>query len=238
MIGFFTDEIEYEYPHPPISIHILIFVEDAIRYAWNILAQHPPPRFDLQTASEKMITLALLNVLEKLRQANVIDGFNSINFETVIREGNLTNYNGKHPDKEPDLVFRLCEIREGTQKLQDGVITECKPIDGNHPVGSSYCKAGLIRFVNGDYAWAMQSGLMIGYVSGNYTIYPKLSDALQKDHRVYNTKKMPYICQQSKRLKKEPTVYVTIHDRIWKYPSTGKKAQTIEIRHLWLKVKD
>ncbi len=238
MIGLFTREIEYEYPHPPLSIHILIFVEDAIRYAWNILRQLPPSSFDLQTASEKKITLALLNVLEKLRQTNVLDGFNSINFETTSREGNLTNYNGKHPDKEPDLVFRLCEIREGTQKLQDGVITECKPIDGNHPVGSSYCKAGLIRFVNGAYAWAMQSGLMIGYVCGNYSIYPKLSDALQKDHRIYNTKKMPYICQNSKILKKEPTVYVSIHGRKWEYPSTGKKAQTIEIRHLWLKVKD
>ncbi len=116
MIGLFTREIEYEYPHPSLSIHILIFVEDAIRYAWNILRQHPHPGFDLQAASEKEITLELLNVLEKLRQTNVIDGFNSINFETVIREGNLTNYNGKHPDKEPDLVFRFCEIRAGHTK--------------------------------------------------------------------------------------------------------------------------
>ena len=235
MTGFFTGKIEYKYPHPPLDIRILLVVEDAVRYAWKILKKDQTIEIGLSIASEKQITIALLDTLEKLRQTKIIVGFDSRNFETVIREGNLTNYNGKHPDKEPDLVFRLCEIREGTEKLQDGIITECKPIDITHPVGSTYCEKGVKRFVDGDYAWAMHSGMMVGYVSGNYTVYPKLSDPLKKDKKgIYNTKKMPYICPQSKRLKKEPTVYITIHKRKWEYPQTGDKAPDIKIRHIWL----
>ena len=235
MTGFFTEKVEYKYPHPPLDIRILLVVEDAVRFAWKILKKDQTVEIGLSIASEKQITIALLDTLEKLRQTKIIAGFDSRNFETVIREGNLANYNGKHPDKEPDLVFRLCEIREGTEKLQDGIITECKPIDTTHTVGSKYCKEGIKRFVDGDYAWAMQSGMMVGYVSGNYTIYPKLSDPLKTDKKgIYNTKKMPYICPQSKRLKKEPTVYITIHKRKWEYPQTGDKAPDIKIRHIWL----
>lgn len=237
MTGFFTGEVEYKYPHPTLDIRILLVVEDSIRYAWEILRKHPPAGLSLSTASEKEITIVLLKVLEKLRGENIVNGFDSKTFETVIREGNLANYNGKHPDKEPDFVFRLCEIREGTEKLQDGIIVECKPIDIKHPVGSTYCEKGVKRFVDGDYAWAMHSGMMVGYVSENYTIYPKLSDPLKKDKKgIYNTKKMPYMCPQSKRLKKEPTVYITIHKRKWEYPGTGNKAPEINLRHLWLQI--
>ncbi len=234
MAGFFTGKIEYTYPHPPLNIRIILVVENAVRKAWEILKNEPPDDLYLPTATEKLITIALLNIIEILRATENVDGFNSREFETVIREGNLANYNGKHPDKEPDFIFRLTGIRAGTEKVQDGIIAECKPIDAAHPVGSVYCKEGLIRFINGDYAWVMQSGMMIGYVDKSYTIFPKLSDPLFKDKKIYNTTKGPCVCPQSKRLKQDPLVYETIHERKWEYPQTGEKASDITIRHLWL----
>lgn len=234
MAGFFTGKIEYTYPHERLDIRIVLVVENAVRKAWEILKNEPPEGLCLPAATEKSITIALLNIIEILRAREMVDGFNCREFETVTREGNLTNYNGKHPDKEPDFIFRLREIRAGTEKVQDGIIAECKPIDAAHPVGSVYCKEGLIRFINGDYAWAMQSGMMIGYVDTAYTVFPKLSDPLFKDKKIYNTKKEPYVCSQSKRLKLYPLVYKTIHERKWKYPQTGEKAPDITIRHLWL----
>lgn len=234
MAGFFTGKIEYAYPHPPLNIRIVLVVENAVRKAWEILKKEPPGGLYLPAAKEKSITIALLNIIEMLRATENVDGFNCREFETVIREGKLANYNGKHPDKEPDFIFRLTEIRVGTEKVQDGIIAECKPIGAAHPVGSVYCKEGLIRFINGDYAWAMESGMMIGYVDKAYTVFPKLSDPLIKDKKIYNTRKGPYVCPKSKRLKQDPLVYETIHERKWKYPQTGEKAPDIAIRHLWL----
>jgi hypothetical protein len=234
MPGFFVGEIKYTYPHPPLDIRILLVLENAVRKAWEILKDNQPNSFYLDSASEKSVTIALLDIMEELRTTGIVDGFSNKEFETVIREGKLTNFDGQHPDKEPDFVFRLTEVRVGTKKLQDGIITECKPVDKAHPVGSNYCKKGLIRFINGDYAWAMQSGMMIGYVDNAYTIFPKLSDSLKKDKGLYNSKGEPVACPLSEKLNISPMVYKTIHERKWQYPQNGKKAPDITIRHLWL----
>ena len=50
---------------------------------------------------------------------------------------------------------------------------------------------------------------------------------------IYNTEKLPYLCPNTKKDQKEK-VYITIHQRNWRYLETGKKAENIEIRHLWL----
>lgn len=234
MSGFFVGKIKYIYPHPPLDIRILLVVESALRKAWRILKRDPPDGFDLQKASEKEITLALLEIMEILRVTGIVDGFSNIEFETITREGKLTNYNGKHPDKEPDFIFRLTEIRVGTEKLQDGIISECKPVDKRHPVGSSYCKKGLIRYINGDYAWAMRNGMMIAYVDSAYSIIPKLSESLCKYKKFYNTLSGPTTCPFSEKLNSSPIVYETIHERYWNYPQNGEKAPNITMRHLWL----
>ena len=41
-----------------------------------------------------------------------------------------------------------------------------KPVDDDHATGTHYCDSGINRFVNGDYAWAMQEGMMVAYVRG------------------------------------------------------------------------
>ncbi len=236
MAGFFTGKIEYIYPHPPLDIRIILVAEQAIRKAWQILKVEPPEGLNLSNAIEKDITIALLDIIEKLRAAKIVDGFNNEVFETLTREGNIVNYDGMHPDKEPDLIFRLIEIRSNTEKVQDGIFVECKPIDKNHPVGSTYCKNGLTRFLNGDYAWAMQSGMMIGYANKAYTISPKLTTPLNNNKKEYNTKKEPYICPRSQKLNDKPAVYITRHERTWRYPQNGSKAPNIQIRHLWLPI--
>ena len=69
----------------------------------------------------------------------------------------------KNPDKDPDLWFRLRSDEEPTTVLSthDGLFVECKPVDNSHPVRSDYCDKGLLRFIVGDYAWAMQDALMV-----------------------------------------------------------------------------
>ena len=94
--------ISFIYPHPPLNIRIILVVENAVRKAWEILKIEPPENMDIFDATEKQITLALLDNLQKLKRAKIVDGFNDREFQAVIREGNLINYNGKHLDKESE----------------------------------------------------------------------------------------------------------------------------------------
>jgi hypothetical protein len=66
---------------------------------------------------------------------------------------------------------------------------------------------GLIRFIRGDYAWAMQSAMMLGYAAATHSI----ADATA------------------------PEVVTTSHQRNFQYVEIAKAAGPISIRHLWLK---
>ena len=61
---------------------------------------------------------------------------------------------------------------------QDALFVECKLVGKAHPVGSFYCNKGISRFVDGDYGWAMQEGMMLGYVRHGYTLLGKLRPIL------------------------------------------------------------
>jgi hypothetical protein len=77
----------------------------------------------------------------------------------------MRNFDGRHLDKQPDLTFRpMSGHIQTTNTVPTAIFIECKPIDSPHPLPSTYCRAGLIRFVNGDYAWAVDRAMMVGYV--------------------------------------------------------------------------
>ena len=78
------------------------------------------------------------------------------------------------------MLFRLRGDDDTARVIstQNGLFVECKPVDAAHPPGGDYCDAGLIRFVNGDYAWAMQESLMVGYVRDGRTIKSHLHPAI------------------------------------------------------------
>jgi hypothetical protein len=226
-VGFFTQEIEFTLPHPPIPQRTILLLCEVIRRAWQLLAESPPSGFILNAAKEDTITQILVEVIEnRLRKHGEVNGFNKVQFGKVIREPKITNYNKEHPDKMPDIFFDLKREKAPVLSDQDGLFVECKPVDGDHPVFSCYCQKGLIRFVNGDYAWAMQDALMVGYVNGNYS-FVKLASVLDDSKNAdLNTSRHSEVNKYS--------IYRSHHNRKFNWLENCGQACRISVSHLWL----
>lgn len=221
-------------PHPPISLAVFLVVEEAVCEAWNRLRRCPIRDFDFQNATEDEVTTFLYEILyNEVFDKDVVDGFDRQLFTTVTRESKITSYDLAHLDKMPDLLIGLVG-RSGVYKAtQDWIYIECKPVDAKHSVGSHYCDKGIIRFVCGEYAWAMREALMIGYAKKGYDLAVHLPKALSPRPSM-QTVGMPAPCKKSPRRTSCQPVYVTRHSRPFRYVETKQPAPEITIRHLWL----
>jgi len=224
-VGFFIAGAEPKFPHPQIPVRTILRLENVVKEAWRLLKEDPPTNFDLNTAKEDTITEILVEIIEDtLRQSAVIPGFNAQLFGPVVRDAKRTNYNKEHPDKMPDILFHLKREHLPIKSSQDGFYVECKPIDKSHSLRSAYCEKGVIRFVNGDYAWAMQEALMVGYLR-NKKPYSDLKPHLEVE--LYNTSE--FMINAGK------TTCCSTHDRHFTC-FTKDKPGPIKIHHLWLKI--
>ena len=164
-----------------------------------------------------------------------LPGFSRELLTTITRESKVRNYDGTKLDKMPDLLFGLVERPPVEYPSQDWLFIECKPVDAEHTAGAHYCDKGLIRFVRGDYAWAMRSAMMVGYARAGCTILPKLHEALQSRSNKIPTINQPHPCRRSKADSVSEAVHISKQGRSFKYVETEQSAPAITIRHLWLK---
>jgi len=228
-VGFFTHGIEYTLPHPQISQRIVLLLCKVLKTAWQLLEEKPPSGFLLQSADEDTITQVLVEIIEnRLRKRGDVGGFSCAMFGKVSREPKITNVDKKHPDKMPDIFFDLKRDHLPILSDQDGLFVECKPVDRNHSILSCYCKKGLVRFVNGDYAWAMQDALMVGYVKGPYS-FIKLASVLDDGKNVALKTTIHSAVD-------EYGIYRSSHNREFEWPESIGQACPITVSHLWLPV--
>jgi hypothetical protein len=229
-IGFFTQAVEYTLPHPQIPQRTVLLICKVIKKAWQLLEEKPPPSFHMQSAGEVTITQILVEIMEnRLRKSGEIAGFNRHQFGRVSRDPKITNFDKKHPDKMPDIFF---DLKRGDLPIiseQDGLFVECKPIDPQHPILSHYCNKGLVRFVNGDYAWAMQDALMVGYVKGHYS-FIKLIYVLDDDKNSAALKPIRHSAVD------EYEIYRSSHKRGFHWLENRGQACPITVSHLWLSI--
>ncbi len=214
---------------------LLIVVQNALSTAWQrLLEVVDAGEFSVCDATEDQITERLHLLLGELHA----DGDDSVcglsQFETSIREGNLRNFNGKHLDRQPDLTFRpLRGYIQTNNTVLTGIFIECKPIDSTHPVTGTYCRTGLERFVNGEYAWAVDRAMMLGYVRNICTLPDGLSSCLG------NPKLAADMNLQGNLETTSPTtagevVCQSRHDRKFCLEGTSKPVGFITVHHLWL----
>jgi len=226
-VGFFTHGIEYTLPHPQIPQRIVLILCKVIKRAWQLLSKMPPSNFILQSANEDTITQVLVEIIEnRLRKSGDVNGFNCALFGKVTRDQKIPNFDKKHRDKMPDIFFDLKRDKLPILSNQDGLFVECKPVDRGHPILSCYCQKGLIRFVNGDYAWAMQDALMVGYVKGNYS-FGKLASVLDGN-------KSAVLKTTNHSAVDEYAIYRSNHNREFEWPESRGLACPISVVHLWL----
>jgi hypothetical protein len=232
--GFYHDE-HVAIPHPPIPLAMCLIVEEAVRVAWERLKNRNPPRIDLRTADEDVVTHELYETLfDEVFGKNLVSGFDEERFTVVTREAKVRNFDGTKLDKMPDLLVGIAGRNDVYKRTQDWLFVECKPIDASHTVGVHYGAKDIARFIRGEYAWALPNALMVGYASTGYNLEPKLSDGLSERAKEFGVIDLPKVCSKSKAMSTSAWTYVTQHRRTFNYQETGKVAPPIHLRHLWL----
>lgn len=234
------DPSDYDLPHPRIHLRVILLVRQVFVEAFAVLrarcatASTPP----LASWLEDQITVALRGIIENdFRQKGVaVPGFNKQTFEAVNRQTEVVTHDLKSFGKKPDMLFRLRGDDEPARILstEDGLFVECKPVDAAHPAGGDYCDAGMIRFVSGNYAWAMQDALMVGYVRDQRTIQRHLCAAIKTrpDLCVIQTASpVPDACAAA--VSETEALHVSIHRRPFQWIGNKGPACAIHVYHSW-----
>lgn len=237
--GFFTgmSPDRYRLPHRSLGLPVILLIRRVVYVAFDTLRSQG---FNIHDAKEDDITAKLKTVIENdLRISGRVAGFNRNTYESVIRQGEVSNYNGTRRAKTPDLFFKLRYYDSDPCDLlseYDALFVECKPVDESHPVGSKYCDDGLNRFVDGDYAWAMQEGMMLAYARDGRTVVDHLIPAMQKAARMtaLAVEQLPMeLAVHKKEDKNAQLIHVSIHRRQFQWPDNKGPACNITVYHLW-----
>lgn len=223
----------YDLPHPRVELPIILILRRVVSRAIALLEQRG---FQLATAQEDEVTNALFAVVENdLRRNGSIPGFNANTFDPVVRHAKVVNYNFEKTKKEPDLCFRLRCDGEPRRVIgdQDAIFVECKPVDKKHYAGSHYCDDGLFRFVDGDYAWAMQDAIMLAYVRDGRSPDQHLMPAMaERVHRLKIVDPLRSVARAPAE-RGADVLYRSRHERGFLWPDDKGPASNIWIYHLW-----
>lgn len=157
----------------------------------------------------------------------------------MSRQSQIANFDLTKLTKAPDLCFKLRIGDKANYRglsEYDALFVECKPVDATHAAGSRYCDDGLVRFVVGDYAWAMQEGMMIAYARDRRTITDHLIPAMTKADRSISlaTEQLPQLLTAHKEeVAGADRIHVSVHRRNFKWLDDKGPATNITLYHLW-----
>ncbi len=228
----------YHLPHPQLGLPVVLLIRRVLLRAFELLREQG---FNLGAANEDNITAALRSTIESnLRQTGEVRGFSKRTYETVIRQGQWANYDGTRLTKTPDLFFKLRDdesSRGAVLSEFDGLFVEAKPVDANHAVGAKYCDDGLIRFVRGDYAWAMEEAMMLAYARGGRTISGHLLPAMEETPRkaALKTEQLPtpLMVTGAAATPFAEVVHVSRHSRHFPWRDGKGQATPVDVFHIW-----
>ncbi len=238
--GFFTLGVppDWHLPHPRLGLPVILLIRRVLLRAFELLREQG---YDLAAATEDGVTAALRGTIEnRLRTSNEVTGFSGRTFDFVVRQGQWHNFDGTKIAKTPDLFFKLRDdngTRDRVLSEFDGLFVEAKPVDSRHSAGSRYCDDGLIRFVRGDYAWAMQEAMMLAYTRDGRTISGHLIPAMDQADRMTSleTIDLPKACTMpgASACPEAEAVHISHHRRNFQWPNGNGSATDITVYHLW-----
>ena len=228
---------DYRLPHPKIPIPVILLIRRVFLHAFEILRKR---HHSLARYKEDELTAALCAVIENdLRQKGSVPGFNRTTFDSVERQSEVTNFNLTKLAKKPDLRFKLrSDEEEPLQVLSEhwALFVECKPVDHKHPAGSQYCDLGIARFVDGDYAWAMEQGLMVGYVRGRTIaahLLPAILEVSRKARLGLVQEPEPMHNPGAEASAEAEALHLSRHRRNFRWPDGKGAATEITLYHSW-----
>ena len=145
----------------------------------------------------------------------------------VARGMDSISFDGSHIEKSPDLSIVLSDA-----ELRFPLVVEAKILDAaKSKTVALYCKTGIRRFVDGEYAWGNREAFMIGYVRDGSSITSALTPFLSNTVRRYRVLSLPVPVRSSLS-----NLAHTRHSRAFVYPSQPppNTPGPISLWHLWL----
>lgn len=224
-----------EQPYAPWPLGILLAIEEALHEA-AVRLRASRTLEEINSADENQISAWLQALLCELLQDGTVDGFTFDIFGLPTRDSAISNFSGKNISKKPDLTFYFAGGRRLTvSPLDDGIFCECKIIDKRHTL-RDYVDKGILRYVDGTYAFAVPTAHMIGFVRAPLrTPAPDLVNFLRRQHRgATNGDRValipsPVLCAVSPGV----STLCTEHRRDFTLRN-GRPPGPIELRHVWL----
>lgn len=206
-------------------------VERAIVVAWGRLMSVPSFAKWVKSAIERDITFELQKQLIGLLNTNEVKGFTAAAFAPPIRGQEIENYSGIEKEKRPDLTFFRFAARPVSN--HNAQFYECKVIGRGRTV-DDYHTDGVMRFVDGRYAWGMLHAGMIAYVSPPpAAVASVVLESYWKDSRE-NTS-LDGLPTRALELDAtiSPPIVVSVHMRKFLLPNYAEPGDIV-LRHLWL----
>ncbi len=226
-IARLTQGIE-QLPLKPLNqVHLQVIFE-AVISAWNNLITVCD--VNVFQEGEESINRLLVSELNNFRDGELSEW--SLLVSSVQDATNVPNVNGTRIGRQPDISLTLSR---GSPNLP--FIIECKLISPTKRV-NLYCKEGLARFVEGEYAWYDKQSVMLAYVQDQSTtqkkLFPHLKKWQLKHEDPYQTIHLP----MSVDWLEDEDLSKSVHKRI--FPYVGKHTSCtpgdISMWHLWLKL--
>lgn len=206
-------------------------VERAIVVAWGRLMSAPTFVKWVETAIERDITVELQKQLIDLLNTNEVQGFTAAAFVPPIRGQEIEDHSGIEKENRPDLTFLRLAARPVSN--HNAQFYECKVIGRGRTV-YDYHKDGVMRFVEGRYAWCMPHAGMIAYVSAPPpSVASTALEGYWKKSRKGTSLEGTPTCALKLDATASPPIAVSVHAR--KFPLSNYAAPgNIVLRHLWL----
>ena len=213
-------------PLEPIANDHLEVVGERLRQAFDDVRIHAPST--VATGKESEVTALMQARLNRMIEE---DAFWRQLVLCVGRGTESISFDGSHLEKRPDLSIVL----SGANR-RFPLVAEAKVLDtAASKTTALYCKNGIRRFVQGEYAWGNREAFMIGYVRDGSSIDPTLKAFLSKaenlDHERYLVEALPVPVESG-----PSDLAYTRHGRKFVYGSQPppNSPGPISLWHLWL----
>ena len=158
-------------PLGPIANDHLEVLAECLRQAFDDIRAHWPTT--VATGEESEVTALMEARLNRMIDE---DSLWRQLVHCVARGKESISFNGAHLEKRPDLSIFL----SGANR-RFPLVAEAKVLDtATSKTTAMYCKNGIRRFVQGEYAWGNREAFMIGYVRDGSSIDPTLKAFLSK----------------------------------------------------------
>ena len=211
-------------PLEPVSDDHLEILAEGLKLAFDDIRASSPDTVTM--GKEPEVTALMAARLKRLAEENP---FWRPLVLYVAREEEHISFDGSHLEKQPDLSIVLSR-----RDLRFTLVAEAKVLDAaSSKTARLYCKDGIRRFVEGEYAWGNREAFMIGYVRDGSSIDRVLRSFLsQTAHsRCYRVESLPVPVGDG-----SSDLAYTRHGRNFVYSNQPPPNEPgpISIWHLWL----